>query len=152
MWCSEARTQVFRKTRVNISQNMNWDLQMYRTVLRFFLFHLKNKIVGRVLYIFNSLYFSNCRIFLWKNVSGAPELSKSGDISAGFSLVTFAEKYSYLRNEFIESLKEKISTPMDTCFLIIIWTYYPKLVVVETWCSSITQALQDHFWSWQRQL
>ena len=31
---------VLRKTRVMISQNMNWDLQMYRTVRRFFRFHL----------------------------------------------------------------------------------------------------------------
>ena len=32
---------VLRKTRVMISQNMNWDLQMYRTVRRFFRFHLR---------------------------------------------------------------------------------------------------------------
>ena len=30
------------KTRVMMSQNMNWDLQMYRTVRRFFRFHLNS--------------------------------------------------------------------------------------------------------------
>ena len=34
---------VLRKTKVMISQNMNWDLQMYRTVRRFFRFHLRKE-------------------------------------------------------------------------------------------------------------
>ena len=40
-WCSVARTQVLRNTRVTISQNIHWDLQIFRHFLLMDLFHLK---------------------------------------------------------------------------------------------------------------
>ena len=39
-WCSVARTHVLRKTRVTMSQNIHWDLQMFRHFLRIDRFHL----------------------------------------------------------------------------------------------------------------
>ena len=41
LWCSVARTQVFRKTRITMSQNIHWDLQIFRAFLRMVRFHLK---------------------------------------------------------------------------------------------------------------
>ena len=37
---------VLRKTKVMISQNMNCDLQMYRTVRRFLRFHLETIVIS----------------------------------------------------------------------------------------------------------
>ena len=55
-WCSVARTQVFRKTRVTISQNIHWDLQMFRHFLLIDLFHLdknNNDFLSNSICIFN---------------------------------------------------------------------------------------------------
>ena len=77
---------VLRKTKVMISQNMNCDLQMYRTVRRFLRFHLGTigiSLVDTIRKLTNDItnaHFSNLFILFCRKVSGAPERSASASI------------------------------------------------------------------------